>query len=117
MMPKLWHFGSWPSRHDMDLVVDHEISAAAERLLPFADSDYGTVVRHIAPTDLPELAPYRPIFADLLGRYGVPLDVFLDYRPDFNPALWITPGCSTWELSWRHCSRYFFDGVNGAVAS
>lgn len=115
-MPKLWHFGSWPSSHDMDLALDHEMSAAAERLLPFEDSDYGSIVRCIDPADLPEMAAYRPILDDLLAKYGVPLDVFLDYRPDFNPALWITPASSTWLLSWRHCNRNFFDGVIGAVA-
>ncbi len=108
-------FGHWPSSHDLDLAFfqDEKTEQAIRRRaaalgLDLDDSDLRDVPVDL--DDIPELAPVRAQLDALLARYGVPLDVFLGFEPDFNLALWIEPGGKA-LLSWRYCGRYFFDGA------
>ncbi len=108
-------FGHWPGSHDIDLACyqDEQTEQAIQRRaaalgLDLDDSDLRDLPVDL--DDIPELAPVRAQLDALLARYGVPLDVFLGFEPDFNLALWIEPSGKA-LLSWRYCGDYFFDGA------
>lgn len=103
-------FGTWPSSHDLDLMLDADDYEFLGEMCPYPDDvqEAALAPPHILTRPTVPL-PDRLVEQAVNTARGLPLDLFLFPVPaGFSLKAWVPPPYDRWEVHWAMTNKAFF---------